>query len=127
MTRIALVCPGKPIQPDRAAAVVELAEEEFPATSLRFHPQCFAEHGHFAGDDAKRLSAFLEVANDPAVDAVWFAMGGYGLYVWGSFAVMAFAMLLEPWLLIKGRKSLIARLKRQFRAEKAESRISRQD
>ena len=55
------------------------------------------------------------------------AMGRHGVYVWGSFAVMAFAMLLEPWLLIKGRKSLIARLKRQFRAEKAESRISRQD
>ncbi len=55
-----------------------LAEAEFPALSLRFHPQCLAKHGHFAGDDAQRLSAFLEVANDPAVDAVWFAMGGYG-------------------------------------------------
>lgn len=59
--------------------------------------------------------------------AEFLAMGNHGPYVWGSFAVMAFAMLLEPWLLIKGRKSLIARLKRQFRAEKAESRISRQD
>ncbi|MEN7536085.1 LD-carboxypeptidase [Aurantiacibacter flavus] len=78
MTRIALVCPGKPIQSDRAAAVVALAEDEFPALSLRFHPQCFAEHGHFAGDDAQRLAAFLDVANDPDVDAVWFAMGGYG-------------------------------------------------
>ena len=78
MTRIALVCPGKPIQSDRAAAVVALAEEEFPDLALRFHPQCFAEHGHFAGDDAQRLAAFLDVANDPEVDAVWFAMGGYG-------------------------------------------------
>ena len=78
MTHIALVCPGKPILPDRAAAVAALAEDEFPALTLRFHPQCFAEHGHFAGDDVQRLSAFLEVANDPAVDAVWFAMGGYG-------------------------------------------------
>lgn len=78
MTTIALVCPGKPIQPERAAAVVALAEDEFPDLSLRFHPQCFAESGHFAGDDAVRLAAFLDVANDPAVDAVWFAMGGYG-------------------------------------------------
>ena len=78
MTRITLVCPGKPIQPDRAAAVLALAEDEFPDISLRFHPQCFAEHGHFAGDDAQRLAAFLDVANDPKVDAVWFAMGGYG-------------------------------------------------
>jgi muramoyltetrapeptide carboxypeptidase len=26
----------------------------------------------------QRLSAFVSTANDPAVDAVWFAMGGYG-------------------------------------------------
>jgi len=46
------------------------------------------------------------------------AMGNHGLYVWGSFIVMAAAMILEPILLVRGRKSLIARLKRQLRAEK---------
>ena len=45
------------------------------------------------------------------------AMGNHGLYVWGSVGVMAITMILEPVLLIKGQKSLIARLKRQFRAE----------
>jgi len=78
MLRIAICAPGKPILRDRAAAVEELAAAEFPAIDLRFHPQCFAEAGHFAGDDATRLAAFLDCANDPAVDAVWFAMGGYG-------------------------------------------------
>ena len=78
MTKIALVCPGKPILRERADAVLALAAAEFPQVELAFHPQCFIQHGHFAGDDATRLSAFLEVANDPAVDAVWFAMGGYG-------------------------------------------------
>ncbi len=78
MTRIALVCPGKPIRRDRADAVLALAAAEFPQVTLAFHPQCFAETGHFAGDDATRLAAFLEAANDPQVDAVWFAMGGYG-------------------------------------------------
>lgn len=78
MTRIALVCPGKPIRRDRADAVLALAAAEFPQLELRFDPQCFVETGHFAGDDAMRLSAFLEAANDPLVDAVWFAMGGYG-------------------------------------------------
>ena len=34
--------------------------------------------GHFAGDDATRAAAFVEVANDEAYDAVWFARGGYG-------------------------------------------------
>lgn len=28
----------------------------------------------------------------------FFAMGGYGLYVWGSYAVAALAMVLEPLL-----------------------------
>jgi len=28
----------------------------------------------------------------------FFAMGGYGLYVWGSYAAAAGLMVLEPWL-----------------------------
>lgn len=47
-------------------------------------------------------------------------MGNHGLYVWGSFGVMAIAMVLEPLLLIKGRKNVIARLKRQFRADRSD-------
>jgi heme exporter protein D len=48
------------------------------------------------------------------------AMGTHGVYVWGSVGVMALSMVLEPILLMRGRKSLIARLKRQFRAEKSD-------
>jgi len=47
---------------------------------IRFHPQCFLSSGHFAGDDAVRADAFVDVANDPRVDAVWFARGGYGSF-----------------------------------------------
>ena len=46
------------------------------------------------------------------------AMGNHGLYVWGSFIVMALVMILEPILLVRSRKDLIARLKRQYRAAK---------
>lgn len=77
-TRIALVCPGKPMLPERAERVLALAAAEFPEVELRFAEQCFVETGHFAGDDATRLAAFVSAANDPDVDAVWFAMGGYG-------------------------------------------------
>ena len=28
----------------------------------------------------------------------FFAMGGYGLYVWGSYGVALLLMVLEPWL-----------------------------
>jgi heme exporter protein D len=52
--------------------------------------------------------------------ADFLAMGTHGVYVWGSVGVMALAMALEPILLIRGRKHLIARLKRQFRAEKSD-------
>ena len=45
------------------------------------------------------------------------AMGNHGIYVWGSFGVMALLMVLEPVLLIQGQKQLVVRLRRQFRAE----------
>ena len=36
------------------------------------------------------------------------AMGGYGLYVWGSFGVTALVMMLEMWSLSMRRRSLLA-------------------
>jgi muramoyltetrapeptide carboxypeptidase len=73
--RIAVVapaCPLDPSMPERFAALVP------PGCSLIFHPQCFLSWGHFAGTDAERRDALIEVANDPTFDAVWFARGGYG-------------------------------------------------
>ena len=52
------------------------------------------------------------------------AMGGYAGYVWGSFGATALIMLAEPIVAIRRRNSLIARLKRQTRAER-ESRSPR--
>jgi len=76
--RIAICAPATPITRDDADRVSALAAAEFPQAELYFHPQCFAAAGHFAGDDALRLAALLEYANDPGFDAVWFARGGYG-------------------------------------------------
>ena len=56
----------------------ELAAAHFPHVELVFHPQCFLSDGHFAGPDAARAEAFVECANDPGFDALWFARGGYG-------------------------------------------------
>lgn len=75
--RIAICAPATPITRDMAQQVSDLAED-FPQLSLVFHEQCFASEGHFAGNDTMRLGALLECANDPGVDAVWFAKGGYG-------------------------------------------------
>jgi heme exporter protein D len=44
-------------------------------------------------------------------DAFW-AMGGYGLYVWGSYAVTAAALLIEVILLRRGQRQTLRRLKR---------------
>ena len=52
--------------------------------------------------------------------ADFLAMGKHGLYVWGSFSVMALVMILEPWLVVRGRKHLVERLRRQYRAERLE-------
>ncbi len=78
MPRIAICAPSTPISREDAARVTSLAQAEFSDAELHFHPQCFASEAHFAGPDAVRLNAFLECANDPGFDAVWFARGGYG-------------------------------------------------
>ncbi len=77
MTRIAICAPGKRLEREHADAVLDIAAS-MPGVELDFHKQCFARHGHFAGDDETRLEAFVEIANDPGYDAVWFAHGGYG-------------------------------------------------
>src|SRR5215471_14676903 len=78
--KIGVVAPGSWISPDVAVRVPQLARSLYPdrMPEIVFHPQCFASHGHFAGDDETRAQAFLDVANDESYDAVWFARGGYG-------------------------------------------------
>ena len=78
--RIAVVAPASamsPAVPERIRAVAAALFPDDPP-EIAVHPQCFLRHGHFAGTDAARATAVLEVANDPAVDAVWFGRGGYG-------------------------------------------------
>lgn len=46
----------------------------------------------------------------------FFAMGGYGFYVWGSYGVTAALLLGEVVLLIRRRRTLLRRLGRINRA-----------
>jgi muramoyltetrapeptide carboxypeptidase len=78
--RIGIVAPSCQLDasiPDRVSA---LAGDAFGADApeMVFHPQCFLSEGHFAGPDAARIDALVDYANDPALDAIWFARGGYG-------------------------------------------------
>jgi muramoyltetrapeptide carboxypeptidase len=76
--RISVVAPSTPLDPALADTVKALSAAEFPEAELAFSPQCFISHGHFAGEDSVRAQAFIDAANDPEVDAVWCARGGYG-------------------------------------------------
>jgi heme exporter protein D len=43
----------------------------------------------------------------------FFAMGGYALYVWGSYSVAAACILTELWLLRRRRRTLERALSRR--------------
>ncbi|MFP3944590.1 MAG: LD-carboxypeptidase [Alphaproteobacteria bacterium] len=74
-----MAAPACRIEPELAERVQALALETYgDGLELVFHPQCFLSHGHFAGPDAARRDAFVELANDDNFHAVWFARGGYG-------------------------------------------------
>jgi len=47
------------------------------------------------------------------------AMGGYALYVWGSFGVTALALLVEPLLIRKRRNDILRTLRREHAAAEA--------
>src|SRR5437762_6366588 len=75
--RIAVVAPSCPLKREAAEAVQAIVDERGDG-ELVIHPQCFLSDGHLAGPDEARLAALREVMADSAVDAVWFARGGYG-------------------------------------------------
>jgi len=47
--------------------------------------------------------------------AEFFHMGGYALYVWGSFGVTALLMIVEPWLVRRRHKAVVQRIRRMIR------------
>ena len=75
--KIAVVAPSCTLRPEAAEGAAAIAAARGDA-ELVIHPQCFLSDGHFAGPDQARLAALREVMADPAIEAVWFARGGYG-------------------------------------------------
>ena len=99
--RIGIVAPAGRFSPEAADRVVKLAAlRQGHPVELVVHPQCFLAQGHFAGSDQAREEALVEVANDPTLDAVWFARGGYGSNRVAEAAVerMHTAALKKPFL-----------------------------
>ena len=54
----------------------------------------------------------------------FFAMGGYGFYVWASMGFAFFLMLLEPIVLRIQHKGIVKNIQRQIRRESARSKES---
>ncbi|MBX7247884.1 MAG: LD-carboxypeptidase [Caulobacteraceae bacterium] len=78
--RIGIVGTSSPLDPRVVEATEAMASRLYPEAtpSFVFAPQCFETAGHFAGPDGVRAQAFVDMANDPEIDAVWFGRGGYG-------------------------------------------------
>ncbi len=78
--KIGIVNASSRFSRERGDAIEAWFAANVPDGSIKvvFHPATFQKHGHFGGDDATRANAFVEFANDPRLDAVWFARGGYG-------------------------------------------------
>ena len=78
--RIGIVAPSCRLEEAVAGRLPGLAREALGADAPEFviHPQCFLTEGHFAGPDAARADAFVELSNGRSVGAIWFARGGDG-------------------------------------------------
>ena len=98
--RIGIVAPARRLEKATAERLNLAAARFEPSVELTFHPHCFLAHGHFAGTDTQRAAAVVEYANDPALDALWFARGGYGT---GRIAADVLGRLLSP----AGRKTYL--------------------
>jgi len=53
--------------------------------------------------------------------AEFFHMGGYAIYVWGSFGATLLLMILEPILLKGRRRNILKRIARMARINARES------
>ena len=53
--------------------------------------------------------------------ADFLAMGNHGFYVWGSVAVFAIVLVLEPVFIVRGHTRLLARLRRELNINAGEA------
>jgi muramoyltetrapeptide carboxypeptidase len=73
---LGIAAPGGPVDPDRLAEGEAVLRAAGYRTLRR--DDLLARRGYLAGDDARRAKELLELAQDPRVDAIVCARGGYG-------------------------------------------------
>jgi muramoyltetrapeptide carboxypeptidase len=77
---IGVFAPSSPFVHDRFDRGLEILRGL--GFSVRVHPQAEARLGYLAGDDDLRADAFGALLDDPTVDAIMAARGGYGAHRW---------------------------------------------
>jgi muramoyltetrapeptide carboxypeptidase len=77
---IGVFAPSSPFPEDRFAA--GLAILEGLGYRVHVHPQARSRTGYLAGTDRARAAAFRDLLDDPSIDAVMAARGGYGAHRW---------------------------------------------
>lgn len=73
-----MLAPASRTNESAIQPITDFCAARYPGVDLVFHPQITDIDGHFAGSDFARAAAFVDYANDPAIDAIWFYRGGYG-------------------------------------------------
>lgn len=74
--RIAIVAPARKVTPQEMEYALKwLQTMGFEAV---YDERLFASHHIFAGDDGYRASILQEYLDNPEIDAIWMARGGYG-------------------------------------------------
>lgn len=73
---LGIAAPGGPVEPERLAEGIALLERAGFRTWYR--DDLFARRGYLAGDDARRRAELMQLVEDPSIDGIICARGGYG-------------------------------------------------
>lgn len=74
-SKLAVVAPAGPFNPETFEAGVAWLRERYEVV---FDPGIFEKTGYHAGSDARRLAELVEAIDEPSVDAIICARGGFG-------------------------------------------------
>ncbi len=74
---VRVVAPSSPFDPELFQKGLDVLRGRFGLVP-RMRPDIESREGYLAGDDARRLSEWLEAASDADARAIWCARGGYG-------------------------------------------------
>ncbi len=74
--RIALIAPASPFDPDAFQDGVNWLSLRY---EILHRTDIFSRKGYLAGDDERRLTELLHALDDPSIDAILCARGGFGV------------------------------------------------